>query len=77
MLFVLNKKSVPVIALIIRLNPGPAILPINKVLARYIAVEDHVFLDYKAVSDQIITDQKRLAVVLSLTPLYLYNLGLC
>jgi galactose oxidase len=76
-LFVLNKKGVPAIAPIIRLNPGPAILPSNKVLARHIAVEDHVPLDHKAVNDQMIANQKRPAFVLGLTPLCPYGLGPC
>jgi galactose oxidase len=77
MLFVLNKKGVPAIAPIIRLNPGPEILPTNKVLARHIAVEDHVPLNHKAVGDQMIADQKRPAVVVGLTPLCPYGLGPC
>jgi galactose oxidase len=77
MLFVLNKNNVPAIAPIIRLNPGPTPVPNKQILARHIAVEDHVPLDHKAVSKQMIADQKRPAVVIGLTPLCPYGLGPC
>jgi hypothetical protein len=77
MLFVLNKKGVPAIAPIIRLNPGPTIVPSQKILARHVAVEDHVPFDLKASSEQMEADQKRPAVVLGLTPLCPYGLGPC
>ncbi|EXJ58862.1 hypothetical protein A1O7_06292 [Cladophialophora yegresii CBS 114405] len=77
MLFVLNKKGVPAIAPIIRLNAAPALVPSHKVLAKHVAVEDHVPLDLHAHSAQMVADQKRPPVVLGLTPLCPYGLGPC
>lgn len=77
MLFVFDQNNVPALAPIIHLNPKPVALPDHHVLAKHVKLEDHVPLDHKAVTEQMIADEKRPAVVLGLTPLCPYGLGPC